>query len=213
MTSGSTVHLREGEPLVLHCSGNAQRYQDLELTNCARIPGVSIPPEKDEYTLNYTWYCVIIGNTSVGIYDVSTNEEKLFELHIETHSLEQCLADVRATPSPCTAPPQEHTTTSSTIPTSTTTETITTTSNLNPTTSSQMNANVGGSQLNSTDIEDEAIKEYSLYGVVCVLGIIVLVQSTVICLLAVKLCSGRRRGKMEEEGTIVELPKRRNSIQ
>ena len=146
----------------------------------------------------------------MGVYGLSTNQEKLFELHIETHNLEQCLANARATPSPCTTPPLEHTTTSTT---NTMSATTTTTSSLNPTTIGKIDVNFGGSQLNATDIENKAIKEHSLYGVVCILGIIVLVQFIVICLLAVKLCCGRKREKVMEEARVsaAELPIRRNS--
>ena len=156
----------------------------------------------------------------------------LYELDIEAYDLEQCLEpDVRTTPSPCTTPSSmtEPATTTSTNPTTSTTETITTET---PTTtiSTTISTTAITTNLETTDPADttdpltstdptninnldkirmnnatsEEVKEHTLYGGLCLLGVTVIVQFLVIVLLAVKLCQRKRREKVVvEEGEAV----------
>ncbi len=237
-TNNSTINVHEGAILIVHCRYNLQVYQDLTLTNCKEVQAhdLSVQTEKDLSTKNITWFCHVTRNTSrtievSGFTAGSGYHVNLFELDTEVHDLEQCLADARTTPSPCTTPPPTNPTTISTTMIATTetistTETTTTnepstttTSTLHPTEAETIDptespdltdpSNLDTIQQNeTTDLEE--VKKYPLYGAVCVLGVIVIVQFWVIVLLAVKLCCGKRREKEVEEGKTV-TDQRQNS--
>lgn len=185
VTANSTVNLREGELLVLHCNTTTDIYEYLELTGCTAPPGLPGPAP------NTTGFCEITGNyTSVVVHGILPlknsmyNSVKLLEFDVEIHNLERCLAlaDTWETPSPCTIPPLIDDPTETADP--------------------GINNPAGIQQNDTTNIESEEIKDYTLYTAVCVLGVIALVELMVIVLLAEKLCCRKRRVKMVEDGGI-----------
>ena len=210
MITNSTVNLREGELLVLQCNTTTDIYQYLELAGCTPPPGLPGPAP------NTTGYCAIPGNyTSIVVHGFLKNSNmdnsvNLLEFDVEIHNLEQCLAlaDAQETPpSPCTTPPPIDDPTTSMSTSSTTSTNADTTDpgdSHDPTETAdpEINNPAGIKQNDTTNIEIEEIKDYTLYTAVCVLGVIALVQTSVIVLLAVKLCCRKGGVKMAENGEI-----------
>ena len=195
MIANSTVNLREGELLVLHCNTTTDIYQDLELAGCTSPPGLPGPAP------NIIGYCAIPGNyTSIVVHGFLKNSSmvnsvSLLEFDVEIHNLEQCLALVDAPPSPCTTPPPiddlaTNASTTSNIETPTSADTTD-----NRDTTETADPNIDKIQQNNTNAEE--IKDYTLYTAVCALGVIALVEFMVIVLLAEKLCHRECCGKKE----------------
>ena len=173
----------------------------------------SAPP-----ALNTIGYCEITENyTSIEVYGFlkNTNSEKILEFNVETYDPEECLAlaDLwEETPSPCTTPPPptEPETNTSTSPTISTMETITATTTTTETpTNATTNTTTTVDTSDSIETTDPAlgnsdgstnaeIKEYSLYGVVSILGTTVLVG--IVLLMAAKLNCRKKRKKFVEDG-------------
>ena len=210
MIANSTVNLREGELLVLHCNTTTDIYQYLQLAGCTSPPGLPGPAP------NTTGYCAIPGNyTSIVVYGFLKNSStgnsvNLLVFDVEIHNLEQCLAlvDAQETPSPCTTPPpiDDPATNASTTSNISITETPTsadTIDNRDPTETTAPNINDPG-KIQQNNTKSEEIKDYTLYTAVCALGVIALVELMVIVLLAEKLCHreccGKRRKIALEEG-------------
>ena len=224
VTDNSTVKLREGELLVLHCITNSDVYELLHMPSCKTPPGLTAPD------INTIGFCKITETyTSIVVHGFLKNihnEETLLEFEVETYNLEQCLAqaDALVTPSPCTTLP--HSTdpaiNTSTTPTISTTETVMTTSTETPTTTATTATAITTTSTDATDPSDTRdpiettvpeinnpdriqqndttadVNQYLIYSVIGVLCVMVLVQFLVIVLLAV-YCR-KRRQKVVEEG-------------
>ena len=206
MIANSTVNLREGELLVLHCNTTKDIYKHLHLIGCRTRQEL---PQLDP---NTTGFCEITGNNaSIMVHGILNNRTEnpgnsvnLLEFNVKIHNLEQCLALVDA----CTTPPPiddlpTNASTTSNISTTETTTSADTTDNCDPTETAD--PIIDKIQQNNTNaVESEGIKDYTLYTAVCALGVIALVEFMVIVLLAEKLCRreccGKRRKMALEEG-------------